>query len=245
MGHLVRVPLRGPSVISDPRPARPAPADPAADPVASHDASVPALRSVPATGRGPGLVLVHDAWGLHDEVGALADALAAAGYAVLAPDLADDRRPTDAEGALALAAGIDPEDAGRALAATVDALRADASVDRTRVGTIGLGMGAPLAAFLATLRPDIAAAVLAGPAPDLPEEAWARSEAAFLVLPPAEDEEAVAAAETWADRLRSFGREVVVAPAPLTPDDEPAGPGAAAVEAALPGALAFLVRHLG
>jgi dienelactone hydrolase len=237
MGSLVHVSLGGPSIILSPRPA--SAARPADAPF------VEAWRSV-AGAPAPGLVVVHDAWGLDAEVRALTHALAGAGFAVLAPDLAAGRRPSAVAEAEALAATIDPEDVGRVLAATIDALRADARVSRQRVGVIGLGMGAPLAAFAATLRADVAAVVLAGPGPDLPADAWGRTEAAFLLLPPAESAEAVEEAVAWADHVRALGREVVVAPAPMPESDQPppADPVSAA-EWALPGALAFFRRHLG
>ncbi len=243
MGSPVYVPLHGPSVRADPRPATSTPP--------SDVPSVVAWRAVPGatphrSAPTAGILVVHDAWGLDADIQALADALAAAGYVVLAPDLAAGWLPTDLDAAEALARSIDPADAARVLAAAVDALRADAAVGRQRVGAIGLGMGAPLAAFVATLRADIAAVVLAGPGPDLADDAWSRTEAAFLALPPAEVEAVVLDAQTWADRLRASGLDVLVAPAAVPPIDAPAPTSShEAVELALPGALGFLARHLG
>ncbi len=242
MGSFVHVALHGPSIVAAPRPATSGkPTD---------TPSVEAYRAAPSGATAPGIVLIHDAWGLDAAVRDLADMLAGAGYLVLAPDLAAGWRPNDLPAAEELATSIDPADAALVLAATVDALRAEAASGGARMAVVGLGMGAPLAAFLATIRPDIGAAVIAGPGPDLPEEAWERTEAAFLIMPPAEDEEAVADAAAWADRLRVLGHEVAVVAAPMPDAADAAGaadaPAAAdvALEAALPGALAFLVRHL-
>jgi dienelactone hydrolase len=145
--------------------------------------AVAALRAAPpGDGPYPGVLLVHDAWGLDGEVAALVGTLAAAGFTVLAPDLLGGRRAVDADEAHAIAAGLDPEDAALLLAAAADALTADPATRPRRIGAVGLGMGAPLAAFLATIRPEIGVAVLAGPVPELPLEAWTRAEAAIVVL---------------------------------------------------------------
>lgn len=171
----------------------------------------------------PGVVVVHDAWGLDDEAADLVAALADAGFAVLAPDLLAGRRAADADEAAAFAAGLDPEDAGLLLAAAVDALAADAATRRGSMGAVGVGMGAPLAAFLATIRPEVGVAVLAGPVPDLPIETWARAEAAIVVLldaagaawangePDANaDEDAAVDVAAALDRARAAGRAVKV-----------------------------------
>lgn len=144
--------------------------------------AIAALRAAPPAGRGRGVLLVHDAWGLDRDAAALVAALAAAGFVVLAPDLLGGRRAVDADEARALAAGLDPEDAALVLAAAVDAITADPITRSGPLGAVGIGMGAPLAAFVATLRPEIALAVLAGPVPDLPLETWARADADLVVL---------------------------------------------------------------
>ena len=237
MGSIVWVPLGGPSMLAEPRPT-----------TVERPTDTPSVEAWRVAGplSGSGLMVVHDAWGVDREVRNLADALAATGYTVIAPDLAAGWLPQDAREAELLAASISPEAAARVLAATIDALRAYPSVERQRVGVIGLGMGAPLAAFLATLRADVAAVICAGPVPDLPADTWGRADAAFLVLPPAEADDAVADASAWADTLRTLGLDVTVAPAavPAADGEQPADP-AALVEWALPGARDFLARHLG
>jgi dienelactone hydrolase len=252
------VAMAGPSVLTDPRPAtREAPVG-----VASVAGWLAIPRRGPAVAPPPnlpgpqpagapptllaGLVLVHDVWGLDDRIRDLADALAGAGYVVLAPDLVAGQLPGDVAAAEALLRGVDPDDASRALVAAVDAIRAEPAVGRQRVGVIGIGMGAPLAAFLATLRADVAAVVLTGSGPDLPEEDWDRTGAAFLVLPPASSDDEVDATRAWAERLAALGRDVRVEPAASPePGAAPPATAAEAVEAELPGALEFLEAHLG
>ena len=43
--------------------------------------------SLPPTGRGPGIVLIQELWGVNEHIRALADQYALDGYVVLAPDL--------------------------------------------------------------------------------------------------------------------------------------------------------------
>ncbi|MCU0484135.1 MAG: dienelactone hydrolase family protein, partial [Chloroflexi bacterium] len=248
MGHIVRVPLRGISVL-----------DLAAAPYADPDAPLPtvaAFRAVPvewpeaATGAQPAvpLLLVHGAWGLDEPVCDLADGLATDGRVVLVPDLAEGRRPADPGAAAALLAGLDAEDGIRILAASVDALRADPHVRgaaASRAGAIdhvdvaGFGGGAPLAAFLAVVRPEIERLVLAGgDPPGLPVAAWDGLEADVLVLLGADQDGGPANA--WAATLHGLGRHVAVEvlPSEAVADD----PGDAFVEERI---RSFLARGAG
>ena len=43
--------------------------------------------SLPPTGRGPGIVLIQEIWGVNEHIRAVADQYAQDGYVVLAPDL--------------------------------------------------------------------------------------------------------------------------------------------------------------
>lgn len=209
--------------------------------LAHRSLAVAALRAAPSgDGPYPGVLLVHDAWGLDDEVAGLVGGLAAAGFTVLAPDLLAGRRPVDAAEAHAAAAGLDAEDATLLLATAVDALGADPATRRGPVGAVGLGMGAPLAAFLATIRPEIGVVVLAGPVPELPLEAWSAATADLVVVAPepgddigpgeddvgraddaADAEETPAVDPAVLDRARAGGRRVEIHAAPRDADLAP------------------------
>lgn len=151
--------------------------------IPSPAGEVTAVRALPAIGPAPGVLLAHDAWGLDEEAVALAAALAELGFSVLVPDLSGGRRAGDPAEAAAMAAGLDAEEAMLVLAAAVDVLVAKPETRPGAIGVVGLGMGAPLAAFLATLRPEIGIVVTVdGPMPELPMETWSRSDASFVVL---------------------------------------------------------------
>lgn len=89
----------------------------------------------------PGVVLVHEWWGLNDSVRELARRLAMAGYAVLAVDLYDREVATDSATAEALMAEVtsDREAAIGNIGQAIDYLRAYALAPR--VALVGFGMG--------------------------------------------------------------------------------------------------------
>ncbi len=181
----------------------------------SRDVALASLRGAPSHAPGPGVLLVHDAWGLDAEIETVIGALADAGFTVLAPDLLGGRVAGDPDEAAALAAQLDPEDAARVLAAAVDELAADPSTRPGPMGAVGFGMGAPLAAFAATIRPQVAVVVVAGAPADLPLEAWGRATAGIVVLAEPADEATRAQAEASLDSARAAGVEVaLLAPSP-------------------------------
>ncbi|MCU0478922.1 MAG: dienelactone hydrolase family protein [Chloroflexi bacterium] len=203
---------------------------------------VAAVRALPAIGPARGVLLAHDAWGLDEEAVTLAAALAELGFSVLAPDLAGGRRAGDPAEAAAMAAGLDAEEAMLVLAAAVDVLAADPATRPGAIGVVGVGMGAPLGAFLATLRPEIGIVVTVdGPLPELPVETWSRSDASFVVLAGADDgpgddpggglgqagapDGGVADPEAGLDALRAAGLAVRVVRWAEPPGEVPAAAG--------------------
>ena len=136
-------------------------------------ASAPQLRAhlaVPPVGEGPwpGVVVVHEVFGLTDDVRQHADRLAAAGYLALAPDL------FSAGGAVrclratfrALSRGEGPAFGDLEAARRLLAGRADCT---GRVGVLGFCMGGQFALYGATRGFDVSAPNY-GPLPADPEE---------------------------------------------------------------------------
>lgn len=115
----------------------------------------------PASGTGPGIVVIQEIFGVNANVRAIADELAAAGYVALAPDLfwriepgVDITDQSDAEWAKAFDLfGKFNADLGITdIAATIKALRAMPGV--TKVGAVGHCLGG-LLAYLTAARTDI------------------------------------------------------------------------------------------
>ncbi|WP_337356225.1 dienelactone hydrolase family protein [Prosthecomicrobium sp. N25] len=105
---------------------------------------------IPAQPKAPAVILIHEWWGLNDQIKAVAAELTAKGYLTFAVDLLG-KVATDAETARALVQAMDPQAATAGLAAAVSWLRGH---DRSngKVAAMGwcFGGGWALNAALAT-----------------------------------------------------------------------------------------------
>ena len=109
--------------------------------------------ALPPAGRGPGLVLLQEIFGVNVHIRAVAEQYALDGFVVLAPDCFWRDAPRvelgyagdDWNRAIALMKAYKPEDAIDDLAHTVRALRARPEVGSAKVGAVGYCMGGRLA----------------------------------------------------------------------------------------------------
>jgi carboxymethylenebutenolidase len=116
--------------------------------------------ALPATGRGPGVLVIQEWWGLVDHIKDLADRFAAAGFVALAPDFyggASTKSPDEA-GKLFMALNIDR--AGADLRGSADYLLSRPETSSARVGAIGFCMGGQLALYAGMAHPDKVGAVV-------------------------------------------------------------------------------------
>ncbi len=125
-----------------------------------HD-TVNAYLALPA-GKGPfpGLVMVHEWWGLTDWIKDNARMFAGKGYAVLAIDLYRGSVAKDAEAAHELMRGLPEDRAARDLVAAVRYLRSRPDVEKDKVGSIGWCMGGGYSLETALHVPDLSACVI-------------------------------------------------------------------------------------
>jgi carboxymethylenebutenolidase len=86
----------------------------------------------------PGLILIHEWWGLLDETKAMAERLAQQGYNTLAVDLYGGRSSLDPAIAGELKNGVDPVEAGATLSGWNRWLREHGA---RKVGTLGFWQG--------------------------------------------------------------------------------------------------------
>lgn len=114
----------------------------------------------PASGTGPGVVVIQEWWGLDDHIAELTDRFAADGFVALAPDLYGGRVAHDADTAGAYMAQLPADQAARDLAGAVTYLLGDADVTSGTVGVVGFCMGGSFVLSLAAQQGDkIGAAV--------------------------------------------------------------------------------------
>lgn len=135
----------------------------------------------------PGLVVIHEWWGLNDQVRGEARRLAAEGYAALAVDLYRGRAAADRDEAHELMRGLPEDRATGDLRAAFGALAARPDVDAGRIGAIGWCMGGGYALTLATVETGLAACVVYYGRLPAADETLRRIEAPVLGLFGAED----------------------------------------------------------
>jgi len=139
-------------------------------------------------GKRPGVLVVHEWWGLNDYIRSRADQLARMGYVVFAPDIyGNGVSTTDANEAKRLSAEAAPHVRERA-AAGLDILRKNQLVDPKRIAAVGYCFGGMTVLELAYSGADVAGivtfhGVLTAPKPE--DEARIRTR--FLVLHGADD----------------------------------------------------------
>jgi carboxymethylenebutenolidase len=127
--------------------------------------------ATPASGSGPGVIVIQEWWGLTDHIVDVSDRLAAEGFVALAPDLFGGKTTHDADEAGNLLMSLPVDDAARDLAGAVDYLLGLDAVTSSTVGAIGFCMGGGFVLRLAAQQGDkIGAAVpFYGVGPGVPD----------------------------------------------------------------------------
>ena len=108
----------------------------------------------------PAIVMIHEWWGLNDQVKGEAKKLAKEGYVVLAVDLYRGKVTTDPDEAHELLRGLPEDRAVRDLLAAVSYLKTLPNVKKDKIGSIGWCMGGGYSLSLAVNSPDLASCVI-------------------------------------------------------------------------------------
>lgn len=109
---------------------------------------------------GPAVVVIHEWWGLNENVKHWADRLAAEGYTALAVDLYGGQVATTPDQAMGLMKAVDPAVAVRRLQAAAAYLRETPTIKAGRLGSIGWCFGGAQSLALAQNDPALACAVI-------------------------------------------------------------------------------------
>jgi carboxymethylenebutenolidase len=118
--------------------------------------------ATPASGSGPGVMVIQEWWGLDSETKKMADRLAADGFVALAPDLYHGELAghTEMDKASKLMQSLPPDRAGRDMSGAVDYLASHEAVTGNGIGVVGFCMGGMLAFIIAANRGDKVKAIV-------------------------------------------------------------------------------------
>jgi len=116
--------------------------------------------SVPASGKGPGVIVLQEWWGLVPHIKDICDRFAAEGFVALAPDLyhGESTKSPDEAGKLMMALKID--EAEKDLRGAINYLLKQEATSGDKVGTVGFCMGGALSLYAASKNRQVAACVV-------------------------------------------------------------------------------------
>jgi carboxymethylenebutenolidase len=113
--------------------------------------------ATPASGPGPGVLVLQEWWGLVPHIKAVCDRFATEGFTALAPDMYHGQTATEPDGAGKLFMALNIARAEKDLRGAATYLRGHSST--AKIGAVGFCMGGQLALFAATLNPAVGACV--------------------------------------------------------------------------------------
>src|SRR5262245_11497275 len=116
----------------------------------------------PASGSGPGVLLIQEWWGIDPSLKQTADRLASAGFVVLAPDLyhGEVAAHNEMDKAAHLMNSMPADRAAKDMSGAIDFLASHPAVTSKGVGVVGFCMGGMLAFLIAASRGDKVQAVV-------------------------------------------------------------------------------------
>ncbi len=126
----------------------------------SNGATAQGYLSTAEAGKGPGVIVLQEWWGLVPHIKDVCDRFAREGFTALAPDLyhGQQTRSPDEAGKLMMALNI--ERAEKDLRGAVQYLAGHEAVEGERVGTVGFCMGGVLSLFAASKNAQVGACVV-------------------------------------------------------------------------------------
>ena len=116
--------------------------------------------AIPESGKGAGVIVIQEWWGLVPHIKRVADRFAAEGFVALAPDLYHGRTTTSPDEAGKLMMALNIEQTEKDLRGAINYLLAHGSVAGKRVGTVGFCMGGALSLYAASKNEQVGACVV-------------------------------------------------------------------------------------
>ena len=124
---------------------------------ASNGSKTAGYLATPAAGKGPGVLVLQEWWGLVGHVKSVCDRFTAEGFTALAPDMYHGKTATEPDGAGKLFMALNIAQAERDLRGAATYLLGQSSTKK--LGAVGFCMGGQLALYAATLNPSVSACV--------------------------------------------------------------------------------------
>ena len=113
--------------------------------------------ATPTSGKGPGVLVIQEWWGLVQHIKNVCDRFAAEGFTALAPDMYHGKTANEPDGAGKLFMALNIGQAEKDLRGAVDYLATQSSSQK--VGAVGFCMGGQLALFAGTVNGNVGAVV--------------------------------------------------------------------------------------
>ncbi|HEX8128700.1 MAG TPA: dienelactone hydrolase family protein [Pyrinomonadaceae bacterium] len=126
----------------------------------SNGATTEGYLAVPEAGRGAGVVVIQEWWGLVPHIKNVCERFAAEGFVALAPDLYHGRSTTSPDEAGKMMMALNIEQAEKDLRGAIEYLLAHESVTGERIGTVGFCMGGALSLYAASKNEQVGACVV-------------------------------------------------------------------------------------
>jgi len=126
----------------------------------SNGHAAKAYLSIPDGGKGPGVVVLQEWWGLVDHIKDVADRFAAEGFVAMAPDLYHGKTTDSPDEAGRLMMQLNINVAERDLRAAIKHLLSRDETTGDHVGTIGFCMGGQLSLYAACANRQVGACVV-------------------------------------------------------------------------------------
>jgi carboxymethylenebutenolidase len=109
--------------------------------------------ATPTSGKGPGVIVIQEWWGLVGHIKSVADRFAAAGFSALAPDLYHGQTASEPDAAGKLFMALNIERAEKDLSGAAKYLAGQSST--AKLGAVGFCMGGQLALFAGCTNPSV------------------------------------------------------------------------------------------
>ena len=114
----------------------------------------------PASGSGPGVIVIQEWWGLVPHIKDVADRLASEGFVALAPDLYNGKTASEPDEAGKLMMELNIDEAARDMSGAVDYLIGLDAATGEKAGCVGFCVGGGLSMYLASQNANIGACVI-------------------------------------------------------------------------------------